>query len=83
MKSEIEQYRRVRLELSGKELIDLICGRMGSIMQILDQNGKINIPSNASVTFKVPSGGDYSGESLGISTTHPIVISWTEDMDVE
>jgi hypothetical protein len=50
--------------LSGADIIELLC------------EAGVDVPSGASVTFRVPSGGDWSGESIDIDAGHTITVDW-------
>lgn len=77
MKYQDQIQREVRLDLSGADLIDLLNGNL-KIPDAPEGFANFKAPANACVTFKVPTGGDYSGDVLGISDTHPITITWKE-----
>jgi hypothetical protein len=33
------------------------------------------------VTFDVPGGGDWSNETINVSTDHPITVTWTQTQE--
>lgn len=36
------------------------------------------VPSSASITFRVPGGGDWSNTDVDVTTDNPITVSWVE-----
>ena len=54
-----------RLEMSGRNIISML------------RSDGLDVPPNATVTFEVPTGGDYSGMTVDVNGDHPVTISWT------
>lgn len=54
----------------SQDIIDLLMGRTNRFPYILS--------SGASVTIRVPSGGDYSGMSLDLNDVGGLMVSWTD-----
>ena len=55
--------------ISREELLRLLANE--------DVPDPVHVPSNASVTIAIPTGGDYSGMDLDLADA-PISIRWTE-----
>lgn len=66
-KQEVTTKREYRIEVTGKDLIELIA--QGTTHK--------KIPLNARVEVMVPGGGDWSSCELDIND-HPIIIQWEE-----
>jgi hypothetical protein len=56
------------LPLTGKQLIEMLR---------LDAKMTVEVPADATVSFRVPSGGDWSGTEIEIDGDNPVQISWT------
>lgn len=61
-----------RLELSARELIDLVNGSLPTSLLPTP----VSIPRSAEVTVHVPGGGDWSNTDLTIDNDLPVVITW-------
>ena len=61
-----------KISLNGKDIIELLNDP--------PLDGVI-VPVNASVTFEVPGGGNWSGTDLDIDDDYPVVVEWTEQID--
>lgn len=42
----------------------------------------IAVPANATITIEIPRGGDYSGMTLDVDKSNPVVIKWKEEVHV-
>jgi len=60
-----------KVKLTGKDLLEYLAGS-----RPLEIGGE-PIPSNAEITFRVPTGGDRSGTNVEITEDDPITISWS------
>lgn len=54
--------------LTGRQIADMVLLAHG-----IPPGGR-----DVRVTFDVPCGGDYSGETLAVTTANPLTIEWTE-----
>lgn len=66
MKKTVKGEITHRLELSGKDILEL-----------LPELGTNYTPNDtATVEFMVPSGGDYSGCLVGFEDQHRVIVTW-------
>lgn len=49
------------------------------VRELILKRHKIFVPSNAKVTFIVPSGGDWSGMRCDVTSDDPVWIEWDEE----
>lgn len=66
--TKVTTKRSYSITLTGCDIISLLRNVMDSSQPM---------PStSATVTFRVPSGGDYSGMNIGVDVDCPITIAW-------
>lgn len=65
----VRTTERVSLEISGKQLIDLL------------RYYNTDIPVNATVQFRVPSGGDWSGMDVDVDKDSPVRVVYEQHTD--
>lgn len=58
-----------KIELTGKDIMGLM-GELGT---------RYSPPSDATIEFKVPSGGDYSGCSVDFKDEARVVVTWVTE----
>ncbi len=80
MKIDATISRIVTLTLTAEDIINLLNLKVDPARVERVPKGFVNwnIPDNAAVVMRVPSGGDYSGELISPSTLTPLRITWTE-----
>ena len=72
---------RYEVELTGADVAALLRGEHPPLRA---SSGRIlHPPADASVSFAVPGGGDYSGATLDVNRDAPIYITWTETEEEE
>ena len=72
MKHDIKTVTRIEhiVQVTGKDIIDWLSKREGAA-------------KNASITIRIPSGGDYSGMTLELMDCGGLTVTWTEEMTDE
>lgn len=68
--------RKHELKLDGEMIRD-------AISQELAAQGEDRIPANATVTFWVPGGADWSNTSFDIDEENPVTIRWSIVEEIE
>jgi hypothetical protein len=65
----------IRIDLTGQEIIRLLAQNSNTSLPVRRACYAALVSSeNATVTFTVPSGGDWSGMDVAVDTDHPITV---------